>query len=421
MFVTRIASDLAGTSCRARWRSFLTSLYPRASRLLAALAVASFVVEGLVDWLTPISLNISTIYSIPLVLAGLARSRRLLWLLLIALLCMTFAMYALESGSSQAAGGVLLQNRLLSVVTMLVTAVLMHMLIRALDALEQRDVQIRRQNEELEERHKQAERVSKQKTLLLASLSHDVRTPLSVITVTARAIGSEAQRLNVEGNIPILARQQTANAISLANLVSDILDYSAFELGRVEVHPDQCEMGALLKEVSQRLLPLAQAKRLQLSVESPLDSLYLRSDPVKLERVLTNLITNAIKYTDCGSVRVSAGYSDTGEVRVCVADTGVGIAPDDRGRIFDEFARLQPSDKRSRGWGLGLPICWRLITIMKGSISVESRPGGGSTFIVQLPRSYDGILPCQSEGIRAAPSSSDSKGLGSAPRMGDSA
>lgn len=383
--------------------------------------MASFVAEGLVDWATPISLNISAIYSIPLVLAGLARSRRLLWLFLIALLGLTFLMYAIENGSSHAAGEMLLQNRLLSVVTMLVTALLMHALIGVLDALEKRDMQIRRQNEELEQRREQAERASTRKTLLLASVSHDVRTPLSVINLTARAIGLEADRLAINGNIPILAQQQTANAISVANLVSDVLDYSALELGRVEVHAAECELRALIKEVSQRLLPLAEVKGLQLRVEAPFDARTLRTDPVKLERVLTNLIMNAIKYTDRGSVRVSAGYGDTSEVLVYVEDTGIGVPEDQRERIFDEFARLQPSTDGSHGWGLGLPICRRLITLLKGTISVESRPGGGSVFVVRLPLSCDGDIPGQLQTSRPLPNGAHDGNFELPPGMGSSA
>lgn len=303
-------------------------------------------------------------------------------------------------------GALALENRVLSAVTMLLTATLMHIWTRALDALEQRDLQIRSQNEELQRRREQTELTSKRKSLLLASLSHDIRTPLHIINLTARAISAEARRLDSSGNIPALTQQQTANAISVANLVTDILDYSAFELGHIDVHVNDCAIDDVLNQLHQRLSPLAEAKQLQLIVEAPPHSLNLRTDLVKLERVLTNVVMNAIKYTARGSVRVSAGYSDTGGVRVCVQDTGVGIPAEHRELIFDEFARLQTSAERSEGWGLGLPICRRLITLLRGTISVESQPGMGSIFIVQLPLSYDSGMSGHSDNSRAAPSQS---------------
>lgn len=384
----------------------LKTLYPKVSLLLIALAVASMAVEVLLDWTTPAQLNVSVIYSIPLILAGLARERRLLWLLLIVLLCMTFMVYVVQMRGDHIVGALVLRNRVLSAVTMLLTATLMHVWTRALDALEQRDLQIRSQNEELQRRREKTELASKQKSLLLASLSHDIRTPLHIINLTARAISAEARRLDSSGNIPTLTQQQTANAISVASLVTDILDYSAFELGHIDVHINDCAIDDVLNQLRQRLLPLAEAKQLQLIVDAPPHSLNLRTDLVKLERVLTNLVMNAIKYTDRGSVRVSAGYSDAGGVRVCVQDTGVGIPGEDRERIFDEFARLQTTAERSQSWGLGLPICRRLITLLKGTISVESQPGMGSIFIVELPLSFDGGMPGHSDNSRAVPSQS---------------
>lgn len=379
----------------------MKTLYPKVSQLLIVLAVASMVVEVLLDWTTPIQLNVSVIYSIPLILAGLARERRLLWLLLIALLLMTFIVYAVQIRGDHIVGALVLQNRVLSAVTMLLTATLMHIWTRALDALEQRDVQIRSHNDDLERRRQETEQASKRKSLLLASLSHDIRTPLHIINLTARAISSEASRLGSAGNIPTLTQQQTANAISVANLVTDILDYSAFELGHIDVHPSDCAINGVLNQLRQRLAPLAEAKRLQLIVDAPPHSLHLRTDPVKFERVFTNLVMNAIKYTDTGSVRVSAGYKDSGGVRICVQDTGVGIPAEHRERIFDEFARLQTSAERGQSWGLGLPICRRLITLLKGTISVESSPGKGSIFIVELPLSCDSRLPVESDASRA--------------------
>src|SRR5579885_2794173 len=115
----------------------LKTLYPKVSLLLIVLAVASMAVEVLLDWTSPAQLNVSVIYSIPLILAGLARERRLLWLLLIVLLCMTFMVYVVQMRGDHIVGALVLRNRVLSAVTMVLTATLMHVWTRALDALEQ--------------------------------------------------------------------------------------------------------------------------------------------------------------------------------------------------------------------------------------------------------------------------------------------
>lgn len=383
-------------------------LYPNNPRLLSLLAVAVAIGEIVLDLVTPNSLNVSIIFSIPLVLAGLARQRKLLWSLLVVLLCMTFVIHAAENGfHGFSIHTPTFRDRVLAAITMTVTAALLHLWTHALDAIEQRDrrlkeqhaslqaayhdlegyqQQIKRHNEELEQRRAEAEAASERKTVLLASLSHDIRNPLTAITLAARAIHRTVDSAGPTANLALLAKQLSANAVSVGNLVSDVLDFSAFELGRVSIHPSDFALEELIREECRVLHPLAQAKELLLSAEPMRESVLLRTDQVKLGRVLANLIVNAIKYTNQGFVRVEAGREEGGGVWIRVRDSGIGIASADRESIFDEFAQLHdPRSERGKGYGLGLSICRRLITLMGGTMGVESSSTAGTAFILRLP------------------------------------
>lgn len=388
----------------------MKSLYPAAPRVLSLLAVGVAICEVLIDWTTPVSLNIAIIYSIPLVLAGLSRRRKLLWSLAVVLLCMTFIVYVAQVGPHNFSVRThAFRDRELAAATMTLTAALLHLWTRALDAIDQRDrtlkeqnarlqgayhdlensqQQIKHHNQELEQRRAEAARASDRKTILLASLSHDIRNPLAAINFTSQTISRLVEGAGYGGNVALLARQLCANTISVAHMVSDILDFSTLELGRLELHPSDFALDELIREECRMLFPLAQKKGLVLSAESVQQAVRLHADEGKLGRALANLIVNAIKYTNEGSVRIDAGLDEAGDVWFRVQDTGIGIPIEDRDRIFDEFAQLHDSrGERGKGYGLGLPICRRLITLMGGSISVESASAGGSVFTVHLPSS----------------------------------
>jgi signal transduction histidine kinase len=135
---------------------------------------------------------------------------------------------------------------------------------------------------------------------------------------------------------------------------------------------------------------MAVAKGLQLHLASCSPALSVRADKAKLARVVRNLMSNAIKFTEAGSVTVSSALADRHTVAIAVSDTGIGIAPENLERIFEEFAQLRSSSEdERRGWGLGLAICKRLVGMMGGTISAESVLNRGSTFTVHLPRSSE--------------------------------
>lgn len=389
-------------------KGLLGLLYHRPLPAAGALAVGLAAVLVFVDWVTWIELNESILFPLPLVLAAMARSRRLVWGLTLFLVATIFAVYAVQIGPGVfAAREPFFVNRVLSAVTVTLTAGLLHAWTLALEELDEQDrslkrqneqldaanrelvrcqEEITRQNEELDRRRREAEEASGRKTRLLAAVSHDMRSPLNAINLTAEVIRLTGDDPALADKVPGLARRLQANASALGDLVSDLLDVTALEAGRVELHESEFSLDELVADECRRLLPLAQAKNLALTAEPGTAPVRITADRGKLTRVLSNLVTNAIKFTEAGGVTLTAGLTPDGDAAVRVRDTGVGIPAESLEHIFDEFARLDgPGHAPTKGWGLGLAICRRLIAAMGGTIAVESAPARGSVFTVRLP------------------------------------
>ncbi len=186
--------------------------------------------------------------------------------------------------------------------------------------------------------------------------------------------------------MPELVQRLRRNTSSLADLVSALVDISSLDAGRIGVRSGEFSLNELLVEERERLMPLAQAKGLRLTTKAPDPPVRLLTDRVKLTRVLSNLVGNAIKFTARGGVSVSATVTAERSLLIQVSDTGVGMAGESLERIFDEYGKLGSSQRdASTGWGLGLAISRRLVGVMGGSITVESEPGRGTVFSVHLP------------------------------------
>ena len=241
---------------------------------------------------------------------------------------------------------------------------------------------------ELDARRREAEEASVRKTRFLAAISHDIRTPANAISLLSELLRRAATNPAMAGDIPELAQELHGSAMSLVNLLGDVLDLARFDSGRVEVLETEFSLPELLNDQERRLQPLARDKGLALRVVLPdgPDPMRVRGDRIKLGRIVDNLVGNAIKFTAAGEVRVEAVRDADGTTRVRVVDTGVGIDPADQSHIFDEFFQLSnPERDRSKGTGLGLTICKRLVDAMGAGLHVESAPGAGSTFTLVLP------------------------------------
>jgi signal transduction histidine kinase len=262
--------------------------------------------------------------------------------------------------------------------------------------LRRREEEIARQNDELDRRRRQAEEASSRKSRFLASASHDIRSPINAISLTAELLCRTADNPSLSA----LAHRLQANALSLGELVSEVLDVARFDSGRLNLHESTFCLNDLLTDECLRLDSLAQAKGLWLKVEPVAPALNLRTDRVKLTRVISNLLTNAIKFTNAGGVTASVALAADGGVLIDVRDTGIGIAPEHLAEIFGEYAQVGSSSSDHHiGWGLGLAICRRLVAALGGQVTVRSEPGRGSTFTISLPPScVMGQIASQSNG-----------------------
>lgn len=246
----------------------------------------------------------------------------------------------------------------------------------------------RRLQFELDRRRREAEEASVRKTRFLAAVSHDIRTPVNAINLMAELIGRVAASPELSGQIPELARKLRANALSLVELVGEVVDIARFDAGKIELQESEFSLGDMIDEECRQLVPLAQQAGLELTIEPPNPPIWVRTDRVKLARIIGNLVGNAIKFTPAGTIHVRAALSPGRGILIEVQDTGVGIASEHLPLIFDEFAQFRnPARDRSQGTGLGLAICKRLVEVMGGTIEAESTPERGSTFTVTLPSS----------------------------------
>jgi PAS domain S-box-containing protein len=247
---------------------------------------------------------------------------------------------------------------------------------------------LKRLQRELELRRREAEEASVRKTRFLAAVSHDIRTPVNAINLMAEVIRRSAGNPALAAQIPDMAHRLQANALSLVELVSDVLDIAHFDSGKVEVQESEFVLADLITQECRQLQPLAEDKGLRLDVRLPDRPVWVRADRVKLGRIIGNLVGNAVKFTAQGTVEVTAALDPERRLRLGVEDTGVGIAAEQLPHIFDEFTQIHnPERDRNKGTGLGLAICKRLVEVMGGTLVAESKAGQGSSFTVILPAS----------------------------------
>ena len=268
----------------------------------------------------------------------------------------------------------------------------------AAQRLESQNADLTALNEKLEQQHREVSRLNaeldhagKLKDTFLANMSHELRTPLnSVIGFSELLLGM----LPAEGGAADLATQRdyletiARNGRHLLDLINELLDLSKIAAGRMELRLEPLDLRTVLREAADSVRAQLEARKHQLAIEPPRDRVVIQADRGRLRQVLLNLLSNAIKFTpDGGRIALSARLEDAGRVHIAVSDSGIGIAPEDQGKLFQEFVQLDASASRHyEGTGLGLALSKRLVELHGGTIGVESELGKGSTFWFTLPQ-----------------------------------
>jgi signal transduction histidine kinase/DNA-binding response OmpR family regulator len=242
---------------------------------------------------------------------------------------------------------------------------------------------------ELDERADHLRRADELKSRFLSNMSHEFRTPLNSILALSRLLLTRGDgELTAEQEKQVQFIRKAAE--SLTELVNDLLDLAKVEAGKIVVTPIECSADSLFATLRGMLRPLLVGDVVALVFEDPADIPPLLQDEGKLAQILRNFISNAIKFTEQGEVRIWAVYDSDGDsVTFSVRDTGIGIAEEDLDIIFQEFGQVaHPMQRRVKGTGLGLPLSKKLSELLGGSIAVQSAPGEGSVFSVTIPRIY---------------------------------
>ncbi|HYU20315.1 MAG TPA: response regulator, partial [Chloroflexota bacterium] len=242
--------------------------------------------------------------------------------------------------------------------------------------------------QEIEEKSRELQVASQHKSDFLANMSHELRTPLNAIIGYSEMLQEEAEELGHDAFIPDLEKINAAGK-HLLGLINDILDLSKIEAGRMDLYLESFAVADLVRDAVAIVQPLVEQNANTLRVNCPDDIGSIRADLTKVHQALFNLLSNACKFTDHGTISLAVGRepADGADwVSFAVADTGIGMSPEQMSRLFEAFSQADTSTTRKYGGtGLGLAISRHFCQLMGGDISVESEVGKGSTFTVRIP------------------------------------
>jgi signal transduction histidine kinase len=281
----------------------------------------------------------------------------------------------------------------LALVAVSLSVVFVVLVTRAARSLDDADTERRRfehaevRVRDLEEQNREALEAAQLKSNFVANMSHELRTPLNAIIGFTELI--------TDGTAGPLSDQQKeflnhalTSSVRLRQLIDDILDLARIEAGKMQLQPAAFEPGAAAREVEEIVLPLAKRKQIEIQMEADPGLGEVVADVLRFKQVLYNYLSNALKFTpDQGRITIRLRAEDPACFRLEVEDTGIGIAAEDHGRLFQSFYQLDNGlGKQHEGAGLGLALTRRLVEIQGGRVGVESTPGGGSLFFAILPR-----------------------------------
>jgi signal transduction histidine kinase len=275
-------------------------------------------------------------------------------------------------------------------------------LLQALEDGAQRQLEVERLNQELAETNRgvlalyaeldekaaDLARASELKSRFLSNISHELRTPLNAILNISRLLMDR-----VDGPLTEEQERQVrfvrSAAVTLSEMVNDLLDLARIEAGRSVVRPTGFTVADLFAALRGMFRVMAQSDAVALVFDDASERPPLHTDEGKLSQILRNFIANALKFTESGEIRVSAVEAGNGRITFTVADTGIGIAPGDQEKIFEEFSQLDSAlQRKATGAGLGLPLSRKLAELLGGHVALSSEVGVGSTFSVTIPAQY---------------------------------
>jgi signal transduction histidine kinase len=241
--------------------------------------------------------------------------------------------------------------------------------------------------DEIQDKNRQLAEASEHKSQFVASMSHELRTPLNAIIGLTEMMVTNAARFGTEKAQEPLQRVNRAGT-HLLGLINQVLDLSKIEAGKLELNPQTVQLAPLIEEVIGTARQLAEQNKNRLIVEAQENLGTLTVDPMRLRQILLNLLSNACKFTKEGEVKIRARRVRNGRdwIEMAVADSGIGMTPDQQAKLFREFAQADATTaQKFGGTGLGLAITRKLARMMGGDVTVASEPGKGSVFTVSLP------------------------------------
>jgi two-component system NtrC family sensor kinase len=245
--------------------------------------------------------------------------------------------------------------------------------------------------DEIQDKNRQLAEASQNKSQFLSSMSHELRTPLNAIIGLTDMMVANAARFGTEKALEPLKRIHNAGT-HLLGLINQVLDLSKIEAGKLDLNPESVALAPLIDQVIGTARQLAEQNSNRLTVDAPEDLGTLTVDPMRLRQILLNLLSNACKFTKQGEVTLRARRLANGQqwVELAVIDTGIGMTPEQLGKLFQEFSQAEASTtKKYGGTGLGLAITRKLARMMGGDVRVTSEHGKGSEFTLRLPGSAD--------------------------------
>jgi|UPI0003637EC0 signal transduction histidine kinase len=268
--------------------------------------------------------------------------------------------------------------------------------------LRERNELLSQKNQELEAQRKQIElqnqklmEVSQLKSQFLATISHELRTPMNAIIGFSQLL-LRPQCGSLTTQQKNMVERILNNGKRLLMLLNEVLDFSRLEAGKLNLNPEIFDLSQIVRVTTAEMLSVAEAKKLSVQIQIDLQNAVVFNDPFRVRQILTNLLSNAIKFTESGSIGVNVKELPNNYIEIAVWDTGIGIAASDVKYIFEAFRQLDQSITRKyAGTGLGLPVVDALVQMMGGKITVESQLGSGSVFRIELPRQ---ISPSHQQG-----------------------